>query len=37
MGVAAAGAVLMGLFSRNKVEPEEEIAAERLVRDREEL
>ena len=35
MGVAAAGAVLMGLFSRNKVEPEEEEAAERLVQDRE--
>ncbi|MCT4333826.1 formate dehydrogenase subunit beta [Paracoccus sp. YLB-12] len=35
MGVAAAGAVLMGLFTRNKVEPEEEEAAERLVQDRE--
>ena len=36
MGVAAAGAVLMGLFTRNKVDPEEEEAAERLVQDREE-
>lgn len=35
MGVAAAGAVLMGLFTRNKVAPEEEEAAERLVQDRE--
>ncbi|SES72754.1 formate dehydrogenase subunit beta [Paracoccus homiensis] len=38
MGVAAAGALLMGLFSRgNKVEAEEEVAAERLVRDREDI
>ena len=37
MGAAAAGALLMGLFTRNKVEPEEEVAAERFVQDREDL